>query len=541
MSVNPLDYPFSAKFLSTAQVIKPSELDCEMAKASLGSLSSLLPEGISPEESPDLVYFAANGAVAGLCNENDDCLDPSTALEVYHLSKNKYINVDHKRDIVVGAIISAGLSKYGDNSIIDDEGAKQEKVFNLSVAAVMWKAINKTLGELLEKAGDESSSEFGKVSLSWEVFFKGYDIAVGSPILSEARIVSDQAERDKLEPYLKRNGGVGQFQGEKVYRVIRNTDESKNVIIGGYSLVTNPAAQVNGIINILTNPNKEVEDENDDESDMEDGAAKISLQEKREQSEENISQSQKSFVITNIAKDIMVSTLSIKKFMDIQNLDDIKANWGEFSKLEESIAFVKVSEVFKNGIKAASDKFEAEAKAKDEAIANAISETQKALAEIAELKAAQEKATKELDEIRASQKAQVDQEQYSARLTQLEDEFDLEDSDRQAIASEILGMDEEAYAAFKKKFDSLAKYKSKNFKEEMKAKMKEELKKEMSQCSASITGKQKSVEEVAQEALASVQVVAGFVPAVEVITQDSVVDKYKSAFGVGSSKIQVKK
>jgi hypothetical protein len=68
-----------------------------------------------------------------MCNENDDCLDPATALQIYHLSKNKYINVDHKRDIVVGTVLSSGLSRFGENTILSKEQARLEEYFNLSV------------------------------------------------------------------------------------------------------------------------------------------------------------------------------------------------------------------------------------------------------------------------------------------------------------------------------------------------------------------------------------------------------------------------
>lgn len=562
MPINLEDYPYSASFLSTASVIKPSDEDCQVAKASLQSLAGLLPPDVTPEENPDLIYFAANGAVAGVCNENDDCLDPATALEIYHLSKNKYLNVDHKRDIVVGSVLYSGLSKYGENTLITKEEAVGQKYFNLSVVAIMWKAINKKLAEILSIAGDESSSEFGKISLSWEVFFKGYDIAIGSPILSEARIVTDLDEYKKLEPYLKRNGGRGEYQGQKVYRVIRNTETSKNVIIGGYSLVTNPAAQVNGILGILSNPNYKISDNDDEEEEDDDeneddnkekegeendsSASQIKeSEEKLKNNLENTSQLDKSLVIPIIAQIDTVtksnSTLSIKNFMDIKKLEDITSNWSEFSKLEESVASTKISEIWKNGIKEASEKFEADIKAKETAVAQAQEQAQKALAEIEALKTSYQATAKELEEIKASQKAVADQEAYSARLAQLEDEYDLEDEDRQAIASEILGADDEAYAAFKKKFESFAKFKSKKYKEEMKEKIKAECMKEMQEKAkaSTSTASTKTPEQIAEEALASTST-SSFVPSAHVETQTGVLEKYATAFGKDNVKISHK-
>jgi hypothetical protein len=541
------DYPHSANFLSIASVIKPSDEDCEVAKASLKSLAGLLPSDIIPEENPDLIYFAANGAVAGVCNENDDCLDPATALEIYHLSKNKYINVDHKRDIVVGSVLYPGLSKYKENVLINKEDALKEKYFNLSLVAIMWKAINKKLADVLSEAGDESSSEFGKISLSWEVFFKGYDIAIGSPILADARIVLNGTEEyEKLLPYLKHNKGVGQYQGEKVYRVIRNTSDSKNVIIGGYSLVTNPAAQVEGILSILHNSDYQVNDPRVAQKNSEEEKNK----EKNTISENSDSQCQKPFVIPNIAQADTVtqthSTLTIKKFMDIKKVEDITSNWGEFSKLEESVASSKISEIWKNGIKEASDKFVAEISAKDAAVAEAQAQASTAMKEIEALKASYQKTVDELEAMKLMAKSKMDQECYSARMCEMEDEYDLEDEDRKTLASEIMGMDDEMYAGYKTKFASLAKYKSKKYKaqmeEEMRAKVMKEMKDKEAAASASVsTASKKTTEEIAQEALASASAAPGFVPAAHVDTQVSVLDKYASAFGKDAVKISYSK
>jgi hypothetical protein len=587
---NPTDYPFHSYFLSQAHVIEPTEKEYDVAIASIHSLASLLPSDLLPEENPDLLYFAANGAVAGVCNENDDCLDPDTAIEIYKSTKNKFLNVDHKRDIVVGSILRSGLSRYGSNELLTEEEARELPYFNLSVASVMWKAVNKKLAALLFEAGNEESDRFGSVSLSWEIFFKGYDIAIGSPILKEARIVTDPEEKEKLQKYLKANKGNGVYQGQKVYRVIRNTPEHKNVIIGGYSLVTNPAAQVNGIYAITSL--RDIGDETSSSKNqlsvelrgelpegkslasfqLEDGSiienvlvkkdgilsesitasliTKIlnfkKVEENLEELNENVSQSEKLIVTPIIAKSLASKDDQPKQFttkkitdMDIQKLEDIKSNWADFSQLDESIAYNKVSEIFKNGIKEASDKFEKDMKEKDSALASAIEKAEAAQAEAEANKAALAQVKEKLDAIEAEQSAIAAQEKYSARLSQLEDEYDLEDEDRQALASEIVGMDEEAYAAYKKKFDSLAKYKSKAYKkkmeEEVRAKCMKELESKASVATPTVT---KTVEEIAQEALASTKQDEQFTPSGDTKAETSTLEKYQSAFA--SSKVSVK-
>ena len=83
-----------------------------MAKASLLDLQGLLPDSVNVGDNPDFLYFAANGAIAGAANANGDSISVEKALEIYPLTKNKYINVDHKKEIVVGTLLSQGCLWY---------------------------------------------------------------------------------------------------------------------------------------------------------------------------------------------------------------------------------------------------------------------------------------------------------------------------------------------------------------------------------------------------------------------------------------------
>lgn len=247
--MQPEDFLYSSEFFSSASIIAPEEDDLYFAKASLNNLKGLLPDDISPETSPDILYLAANGAVAGMCNANGDAITVETALEVLKLTKNKYFNVDHKKDKVVGFVIRSGASKFGESVLLTDEEAAKEKVFNLAVAGGVWRAVNKDLATLLVESSDPSSINFHRVSLSWEIFFNNFDIAVGSKVIKDARLISDEAEKEKYKKYLKKFGGSGKCEEGFVYRVVKNTNgpENPNVIIGGYSFVINPAAEVKGI------------------------------------------------------------------------------------------------------------------------------------------------------------------------------------------------------------------------------------------------------------------------------------------------------
>lgn len=228
--------------------------------------------------------------------------------------------------------------------------------------------------------------------------------------------------------------------------------------------------------------------------------------------------------------------------MDIQKVEDITSNWSEFSKLEESVASVKISEVWKNGIKEASDKFVADIEAKDKAIAETEAKANKAIAEVEEVKASYNKVMAELDAIKQGIKAQMDQEAYSSRMCEMEDEYELDDEDRKVVASEIMGMDDEAYAGYKTKFASFAKFKSKKFKSQMEEEMRAKCMKEIQEKAAAAvsTASVKTTEEIAQEALASVAATPGFIPSPHVDTEVDLLSKYASAFGKDAAKISYK-
>ena len=429
-----------------------------MAKASLANLKDLLPVGINPEENPDFLYFAANGAIAGAANSNDDSISVEKALELYPLTKNKYINVDHKKEIVVGSLLYPGLSTYGGNELISEEDAGKLETFNLSLVGIVWKAIKKELITALIESSDPTSDKFGRISLSWEIFFKDYDIAIGSKIIKRARLVTDASDKEKLKPYLRCNGGTGMIDGEKIYRVISGDD----VIIGGYSFVTNPAADVEGIAVILSG-NKETDllKVADAPASTTELPSKIIA--------ENISQPTQTIVNTKI-----------DKIMTITKTEDIAAQWDSFKQLTAVAAKNEVDKLFEEGIRAASAKWEKEISAKDEALAKVSAEATEALEQVKAVRKQLAEANDRMASIEKEKESKVKAEAYNERMADIDNDYDLDDDDRQVLASKIkdLSADDACYADFKKEWAVVAKEKSKAYKAAAKEKLKEEFLKE---------------------------------------------------------------
>jgi hypothetical protein len=243
------EYRYVSRFTTSARIVSPSDQDRFVAKASIDSLKGLLPADIKPESNPDLLYIAASGAVSGMINKNGDGITAETALAINHTAKHKFISSEHDRNILNGFILETGFSRFGTSEpILIEEAATLTEPFNMCVVGVLWKVVNPMLSKYLLMNADAVGSE--ALSLSWEIGFVSYNIAVGSKNLFDARIITPEdpafASYDKL---LVSNGGNGRSTvGDPVFRVIAGSP-----VILGYSIVASPAAEVKGILPITKN------------------------------------------------------------------------------------------------------------------------------------------------------------------------------------------------------------------------------------------------------------------------------------------------
>ena len=86
--------------------------------------------------------------------------------------KIKYNYIEHKKQRIVGHIVSAGFSGYGDNELLDEEAMEDYRdPFNISLGAVVYRMVDKKFAELLNKSVDPESPMYNQVSASWEIGF----------------------------------------------------------------------------------------------------------------------------------------------------------------------------------------------------------------------------------------------------------------------------------------------------------------------------------------------------------------------------------
>ena len=301
----------------------------------------------------------------------------------------------------------------------------------------------------------------------------------------------------------------------------------------GIGLTENPAADVQGIA--VKNEEKEAES-------IADEAAESSSPEsdtlKTAENEKNISQSSTETVKTNKEYIPTMKITSIKDITD-ESLQTLKAS--------------VIADFVEEELKKASEEYHAQQTEVEDKLKAAHE------AEV-ELKAEHEKLNKELEEIKSGFEAlQNDvaareaQEKFTIRMTFFDQEYDLNDADREVIATDIKDMDDEAFEAFASKMKILLEGRQKyggnkgdipdddrkkkghhgrgpKRKETAKEEGEEDYKKDMKAA--------EDTEQVVDEALTNAEEVSAEVPANSEAQSETVFDKYKAAFALDQFEIK---
>jgi hypothetical protein len=493
-NMSSLPYKYTTRFQE--QIIATSKIESgewQLSEASLQQLRPLIPKDIDFEKNIDLLGVAFNAAVVNKFNRNDDGIDTPTALAIKDYFVNKPANIEHQKQKVVGHIVSSAFSRFGNNQILEDLAVKDlRSPFNIACAAVIYRTVHPGFADLLENNNGEFEK---KISASWEIGFNKYHIALGSDNLDEADVVTDPAQVEELSTYLRANEGPGQMDdGTKVYRLVVG-----DIYPLGIGFTTNPAADVEGLIT----QRKGVEDVD----------TEISLA--PEEDDEKVRTE------VCLAPDSCATVITVKSSNFIKNLktlenkisqvDEKNVNYNRtnyltkameneiLEKLERALkehdfakefskeAVASIGEVVEEAIRQRSDEYVAE----KEKAANAekdLEEAQdnfkKTVAEVEEkLTAAEEKIT-----ALVAENAERDaKEAFNARMGVVDEMYELEEADRELLASELgaLDLSDESFAEYQEKVAVFWQHKDKDFiqakKEEFDARIQAEVEKRVAQ------------------------------------------------------------
>lgn len=479
-----MDYKFKykAKFsdiILASDDVESSKLN--ISQASLESLKSIIPEDVDLNKNIDLMAVAFNGAVVNKFNKNGDGIDSSSAIAIIDQFKHKPTNIEHKKQQVVGHIVSASFSDFETNEILTKEDAAERKdPYNISLASLIYKTVNPDFANLVEQSVDPESEFFHNVSASWEIGFNDFVLAVGSQDLSEAEIIKDKKLIEEMQYNLKAFGGEGITEdGSPINRLIVG-----EIFPLGIGFTANPAAEVKGLVS-KTNDNK------------------FNLIKKNEK---NISQIN-NFNVINKKSNIMDNNEILNNL--VSALEE-KVSDKKFS--QEAVA--TVSKIINDAILERNNSFVEEKdqleKEKVE-LAKAAEETAAALKELQEeLQAAKDKVS----ELEQSQKQNEAIARFDSRMSSIEDVYELDDESRKIVAHELKDVDEaeEAFAAFQEKLAVVLKHQNKEFiasqEEQFNTKLAEAVEKRISELQNQNSSEEEVIEEAIEKVEAEEEVVA---------------------------------
>lgn len=461
--------------------IKPlvsSEKDEYLALASMEKLSDFIPE-VNTEENVDLLPIAFNACVANRVNKNGDVVDGETAVAMAKNFVNKQINIEHNRERVVGVILKAGFSQFGTDEPMDEVSASELKgPFNITLGGVIWKVVNNNLAKMIENSSDPTSEDYEKISASWELGFSDYNLVMlegEEKNIENGVIISDSQEIEKHKEMLRSLGGSGKTEdGRSIYRKVIN-----DVVPLGIGLTENPAADVVGVLTHSKQKNTEKIEENNSHSET-----------------QNVNKTKE----------------QVMKLNSIEELTD--------EKVQEMTASV-VSDFIQDQLKQASEQY-SEEKAKFETeLAEAKENYDKLVNENEASKTELESVVAELSALKEQLASSEAEKAFSLRMSKFDESFELTDEDREVIACDIAGLDEEAFEAYEKKISVLLSSKVKSDEKEVEAKVEEVV--------ASV---EPEVKEVVEDAVDSATPEADVIANSATVETPSFQEKYAKAFSM---------
>ena len=488
--------------------IKPvvsEEKDKYLSIASIANLKKFLPD-VDTSKNIDLLPIAFDACVVNRVNKNGDVINSATAAEMVKNFINKPINIEHDRSRVVGCILTANFSKFGNNESLAELDVKDMKEpFYITLGGVMWKIINPQLANLIEESNDPSSENYMKVSASWELGFSDYDLVLldnNNKNLEDAKFITDEGQKDKLSKNLKALGGTGKIDNNTyIYRQVIG-----DVIPLGIGLTSNPAADVQGV---ATKDNDKI------------AIIDVKLKEDESESssinENNISQNDE----ITVNQEGVINRIIMK----IENINQIT------DELLKQVKASSVTDFIQEELKKASEVFVAEKNEKDLAI-KATNEKYEALS------TESEKIKEELEIVKAAlikfeeeKVAKANEEAFNLRMASFDEEFDLSDEDRQVLATDIKDLNEESFAAYKNKMAVLMKEKNKAAKKAKEEEMKKAKASEIKEEVKASTSSEQSATEVVDEVLDNSNVEKNSIPNSTATADVSLREKYSKAFG----------
>ena len=382
---------------------------------------SLLPDDFNPDQNIDVLPVVFNLAKVNEFNKNGDGIDAKTAVAAVKRFINKPINIEHKKDKIVGHMINASFSDrefdFKNNDI--ESYANKTEPFYMNAAGLIYKQVYPELAEAIVESSDKEEESYQSISTSWELAFKDFEVAVGSKLLQDSTI-AEGAEKEDLKQYVKGLGGKGEDpDGKPVNRLIVGQTYPL-----GAALTRNPAAAVKGIYTSENEP----EDKN---------IEKISL---------NTNINVKSDKLKNIFN------------MDKEQFDQLITQLSKSvaSAVKEGSEAKTVSETIRDTLVEHNESWTAKMDVEREAKAQAE-------AELEEMKSSFKQTKEELDALKSEVEAKAAVDLFNDRMNFIDNDYDLNEKEMALVTAEVkeLGSSEENFNSYKEKLSVIFAHKLK--------------------------------------------------------------------------------
>ena len=458
---------YKTKFENIVTASLNFENNALLSVASLEPLKSLIPSSVNLDKNIDLVGAAFNAAVVNKFNKNGDGIDTNTAIAFKKYFIHKPTNIEHKKQRVVGHIVNSAFSSYGENKILSDDDVRGTlNPFNIALAAVVYKTVDRQFADALMDSNDPESALFERISASWEIGFNEYLVAVGSLDLKQAEIITKKEQIEEFKKYLKGFDGPGVMNdGTPVYRLVTG-----RIYPLGIGFTTNPAADVQGVViddGTSAMKTENDEEENEEEDDEEDEMEVEEAECYEVNSLDLLSLNNKLFSQSD--KQPVNNTKT--KIMDLEQilsaLKTVLAEKQETVKFSEE-AVASISAKIADSIKQKNEEIKLEMEKAEVAKAEAIAQAEQFKKDLEDNNKKLAETAAKLEELQNTISAQAAQEIYNSRMANLDSEYDLDEVDRSYLAKEISGLDtsDEAFASYKEKLAVLFRHKNKASKQD---------------------------------------------------------------------------
>ena len=323
--------------------------------------------------------------------------------------------------------------------------------------------------------------------------FNDYVLAVGGDLLSESRIISDPEEIEEMQGFLRSYGGNGKTdKGETINRLIKG-----DIYPLGIAYTLNPAADVKG----LYSPPEET--------------VKVFISDKRDKISQNSN--------LNVNNEKNIIDMELEK-----TLNELKDLLSEKKFSKEAVA--SMTDTFADAIRQRDEQYRKDLDAERLAKETKIKEYEDLKTSVAELEAKLGTASEQIGSFENEKKAEEAVASFNTRMDQIDEKFELDDQDREFLASELKDLgDETSYEAFASKLDILWKTKNKEVQKEFNSQIQARIDAEVAKKLSTASTEEVEIGEALDAAEAVDAEVANTNEAVA-SHEPSLRDKFKSAF-----------